>query len=645
MKTRRTLFFLLAGVFALSASTRADLQPRKLRPFPLGSVKPAGWIKEQLEIQANGLSGHLDEFWPDIKDSGWIGGRAEGWERAPYWLDGLVPLAYLLDQPSLKAKAQRFIDYTLSHQAEDGWLGPEKSAKGDYQARDPWPVYVMLKVLTQYHEATSDPRVIPAVTRFLKNLDRQLNERPLFEWNRMRWQDGALSVYWLYEKTGDAWLLELARKMKTQGYNWEAHFRDLPHKERVQKWEHESHVVNNAMGIKSPAVTFRLSGDQRDAEIGRKAIEVLDRYHGQVSGLFSGDENFAGRMPSQGTETCAVVEYLFSLENLLQVIDDPSFGDRLEQIAFNALPAPFKPDMWARQYVQQANQPIVKVSKERIYTTNGEKANLYGLEANYGCCTANMHQGWPKFVTHLWMQTQDGGIAAVAYAPSRLSTTVQGVPISIELITDYPFSSQLKFVVETASPLTFPLHLRIPGWAQSAVLAIDGLQNNLAVKQGSPRFETIKREWKGKTEVVLTLGMTPRIERRYRDAIALWRGPLVFSLKIGEDWRKVAGEEPHADWEVWPTTAWNYGLVIDEKNPQGSIEVEAKELKGNPFSQATTPVTLKVKGRRIPEWRLVKNAADAPPQSPVVSSSPLETLTLIPYGAAKLRITEFPVVK
>jgi hypothetical protein len=256
-----------------------------------------------------------------------------------------------------------------------------------------------------------------------------------------------------------------------------------------------------------------------------------------------------------------------------------------------------------------------------------------------------MHQGWPKFVTHLWMQTQDGGIAAVAYAPSRLSTTVQGVPISIELITDYPFSSQLKFVVETASPLTFPLHLRIPGWAQSAVLAIDGLQNNLAVKQGSPRFETIKREWKGKTEVVLTLGMTPRIERRYRDAIALWRGPLVFSLKIGEDWRKVAGEEPHADWEVWPTTAWNYGLVIDEKNPQGSIEVEAKELKGNPFSQATTPVTLKVKGRRIPEWRLVKNAADAPPQSPVVSSSPLETLTLIPYGAAKLRITEFPVVK
>jgi hypothetical protein len=62
-------------------------------PLTLGSIKPSGWLKDQLRIQRAGLSGHLDEFWPDIKDSAWFGGKAEGWERVPYWLDGIVPLA------------------------------------------------------------------------------------------------------------------------------------------------------------------------------------------------------------------------------------------------------------------------------------------------------------------------------------------------------------------------------------------------------------------------------------------------------------------------------------------------------------------------------------------------------------------------
>jgi len=150
-------------------------------PLPLGSVHPTGWLESQLRIQADGLTGHLDEFWPDIRDSGWIGGEAEGWERAPYWLDGLIPLAYQLDAENLKRKAQRFIDYTLRHQQGDGWLGPEQSVTGNYQTRDPWPVFVMMKAMTQYQEATADDRIVPALLRYLRCLDRQLDERTLFE--------------------------------------------------------------------------------------------------------------------------------------------------------------------------------------------------------------------------------------------------------------------------------------------------------------------------------------------------------------------------------------------------------------------------------------------------------------------------------
>src|SRR5215831_10443493 len=145
------------------------LRPLALRPLPLGSIKPAGWLQKQLRIQADGLSGHLDEFWPDLKDSAWIGGNREGWERGPYWLDGVVPLAYVLDDASLKEKVKRWIDYILEHQHEDGWLGPRRSKEERERPQmDPWPLFVLFKAMLQYEEATKDDRILPAMQKCLK---------------------------------------------------------------------------------------------------------------------------------------------------------------------------------------------------------------------------------------------------------------------------------------------------------------------------------------------------------------------------------------------------------------------------------------------------------------------------------------------
>ena len=139
-----------------AVANRAPLQPGAFLLLPLGSVKPRGWLRGQLEIQANGLGGHLDEFWPDVgPDSAWLGGSGEGWERGPYFLDGLVPLAYLLDDQRLIAKVKPWIEWTLTHQRADGAIGPPKNT-------DWWPNMIMLKVLTQYQEATADPRVVPS---------------------------------------------------------------------------------------------------------------------------------------------------------------------------------------------------------------------------------------------------------------------------------------------------------------------------------------------------------------------------------------------------------------------------------------------------------------------------------------------------
>src|SRR5687767_13092502 len=126
----------------------SKLRPLAFQPLPLGQIKPMGWLLNQLRIQAKGLGGHLDEFWSDVKDSAWVGGKAEGWERGPYWLDGFLPLAVLLDDPHLKARAKRWIDHILNTQHADGWLGPIKgnpSAVSRLSQYDVWPRFIVLK--------------------------------------------------------------------------------------------------------------------------------------------------------------------------------------------------------------------------------------------------------------------------------------------------------------------------------------------------------------------------------------------------------------------------------------------------------------------------------------------------------------------
>ncbi len=628
------------------------LKPVAFRPLALGKVKPLGWLARQLRIQADGISGHLDEFWPDVRDSRWFGGDAEAWERAPYWLDGLIPLAFVLDDATLKEKAARYVDYIVAHQHADGWLGPREmiaaAGRPEDAHYDLWAQLLATKVLAQYHDATGDDRAVEAAEKCLRCLDRHIDTAPLFNWGQFRWFEGLIAIFWLYERTGEPWLLDLAVKLHAQGFDWRSFFARWPLTEPTPKhrWSYMGHVVNNAMAPKAHALWQRVTGDEGDRAAAREMIEKLERFHGMVTGVFTGDECLAGKQPTHGTELCAVVEYAFSLEVLLSVLGDPAFGDRLEKIVFNALPATFSPDMWAHQYDQQVNQVECSVVENRIWNTNGPASNIFGVEPNYGCCTANLSQGWPKFAASLWMQSPDGGLAAVAYAPSRVETEIDGAPVTVALETDYPFRDTLRFTVAVERPISFSLWLRIPEWtAEAAVRVADG-----AVERPQPgTFHRIVREWAGVTEVSLVLPMTPALWRGYNEAVALTRGPLVYALKIGEDWRRINEHEPyrelpHADWEVYPTTPWNYALAIDEATLSEDVAFTEVPVGEMPFSPQGAPVEATVKGRLVPEWGMDHgSAADAPP-SPVTSTEPLESLTLIPYGCTNLRITEFPVL-
>ncbi|MBN1512129.1 MAG: glycoside hydrolase family 127 protein [Phycisphaerae bacterium] len=617
------------------------------RPFPLEAIKPQGWLADQLRIQADGLSGHLDAFWPDIKDSAWIGGDAEGWERMPYWLDGVIPLAWLIDHRPLKQRIIGYLDYILEHQHEDGWLGPRVAEKKE--AADLWSQALALKMLVVYHDATGDERVPACVGKALRMLDRHIDREPLSKWGQFRWFEFLISIYWLYERIGESWLLDLAVKLHAQGFNWQAFFRRWPLTAPTEKkrWNFAGHVVNNAMAIKEGALWWRITGSDDDRKSSCAMIELLDRHHGLPTGVFSGDECLAGTSAIQGTELCAVVEYMYSLEWLVGVLGDPALVDRLELIAFNALPATFSPDMWAHQYDQQVNQIECSIRENRSWNSNGREANIFGLEPNYGCCTANLSQGWPKFAAHLWMRTRSNGIAAIAYAPSRLDTDIDGVPISVTLNTGYPFRQDLNFVVEVGQPIRFPLLLRIPAWAEGATLAIEGKAEQVR-KTGS--FHAVERTWQGKTTIHMSLPMAPRGLPRPGGALSIARGPLLYALHIGEAWRRVNEDQPHrelphADWEVLPTTPWNYALELKDGDFPPDIRFEEHKFEPPVFSPGSPPVTATVTGRRVPDWTEEDGSAKPTPQSPVRSTAPPEELLLIPYGCTNLRIAEFPVLK
>ena len=615
----------------------------------LGSIRPKGWLVSQLQLQANGLSGHLGETWPDVgPTSGWLGGTGESWERGPYYLDGLIPLAYLLEDERLKAKAQKFIDWTINSQASNGMFGPISN-------EDWWPRMVMLKALTQYQEATGDPRVIPMMTRYFAYQLATLPTRPLTSWGKFRWQDQMLTVLWLYDRTADPELLKLMNLLHTQGYDWVGQYDHFRYEERMsstqlalmsklpglQDVKMATHGVNNAEAVKTGAIWSRLSNSSSDRQAALKMISELDRYHGLPNGMFSCDEHLAGRNPSQGSELCSVVEYMFSLEQSLAILGDASLGDRLEKLAFNALPGTMTDDMWAHQYDQQPNQVECSMHREP-WTTNGPESNLYGLEPHFGCCTANFGQGWPKFAASLFMKTAQGGLVAVAYSPCEAHVSLQGAQIHVVEETEYPFRGTIKITVNPSRPLKFPLLLRIPSWAEGAEILVNG-RSESAARAGA--FARVEREWKRGDIVEITFPMQPRVIAGFNGSVSVERGPLVFAYNIGEDWLKLRDRGMTADWQVYPKSRWNYALEVNPSARSHKIAVSENALTNRPFAKEGSPVLLRVTARLLPSWIASDGVAGTLAESPVESDEHDETITLVPYAAAKLRITSFPWIK
>ena len=586
-------------------------------------------MKQQLIIQANGLSGNLDKVWRDVRDSAWIGGDAEGWERVPYWLDGFIPLAYLLDDEDMKARAKKYIDAIIAYQKEDGWICP---CPDERRARyDTWAVLLLSKVLCVYYECSHDERIPSVLYKALKNYCEllQKGEIKLFDWGKYRWYEGFIAIEFLYKRTNEEWLLDLARMLKSQGMDYHT-VKEL-WKRPLNIWKFDTHIVNLAMMLKHEALSCDLLNEEYtdDAEY---LYDLLYEYNGMPAGMFTGDEVLSGISPIQGAELCSVVEMMYAFEHLYAYTGDKKWAERLELLAFNAFPATLSDDMWSHQYDQMSNQiACQRFLGKPIFRTNFFDSHLFGLEPNFGCCTANFNQGWPKLMLSSFMYNGDDVISAIPI-PGVLNHN----GINIELITNYPFENSFRYKIRSDRDFVFTV--RIPTFAKALKV------NGQSEKADDLTFNIKSGDEK---EINVSFEATPYIEKRPLGLNVARYGSLLFALPIEYEKNMLEYERdgverkyPYCDYEYIPKSDWSYGFADSE------LTVEYRGMTDIPFSSVKPPLVLRANLSKI-DWGYEDGydtvCAKVPQSRTAIGKS--ENAVLYPYGCAKLRMTEMPFVE
>lgn len=611
-----------------------------------------------MNSKKQGLTGHLGEIssWLSKEDNAWInkdGKGAYGWEELPYWLKGYANIGYMLDDKSMIKEARFWIEKVLNNQRPDGDFGPLVVKNG---SRDLWTNMPMLWCLQSYFEFSGDKRVLEFMTRYFK-WQMQLPDENFLEdyWEKSRGGDNLTSVYWLYNRTGENWLLELATKIDRNTANWRQ-LNNLPN------W----HNVNIAQCFREPAIYYQQSKKQEDLQASYNNFNLIRSIFGQVpGGMFGADENARKGYddPRQAIETCGLVEQITSNNMMMQISGDTYWAENTEDIAFNTFPAAFMPDYKSLRYLTAPNL-VVSDAQNHSPGIDNNGPFLMMNPFSSRCCQHNHTAGWVYYAENAWMATPDNGLYMQLYTAGKLKAKVaDGTEVEITTKTNYPFEEQIEFTIITPNQVDFPLYLRIPKWCKRPFVKIN--RKMIPIQTRGEDFIKIEGSWKNGDIVILDLPMELRVQKweKNKNSISVYHGPLSYSLLIKENyirknsretaigdsrWQATADPEKWPSYEIHPASDWNYGLIVDNTRVEESFKVirKAWPKDNHPFTPASVPIEIKATGKKISSWRLDQFGLCATlPDSPVTTKEPATELILIPMGAARLRISSFPVVE
>ncbi len=625
---------------------REPLLPSPLIKLPAGSIEPRGWLRKQLELQADGFLGHLPEISPFARreNNAWLNPEGTGhghWEEVPYWFRGYISLGYLLEDERIMDDAREWVEAVIESQREDGFFGPRRNLNETRGDHDMMPNMFMMFALRTYYEYTGDERILELLGDYF-SWQLAMPDDKFFSggWQVPRNADNMDSVFWLYNITGGEELLELTDKLRRTGASWMRAPGGGRH-----------HNVDFSQGFRKPAQFYPQNADPAYLEQVYKNYDAIYDIYGNVpGGMFAGDE-FARpgfTDPRNAIESCGVAEMILSANILLRVSGDLLWADRLENIVFNTLPATMTADMKGLRYLTSVNH---------IYSDRRNKApeianagDMMSMNPySHRCCQHNISMAWPYYAENIWKATPGNGLAAMSYNTSRVTARVgDGTEVTVAQATRYPFDGRIRMVIESdADDLRFPLYLRVPGWCDEPALAINGVSQDIEGRGRS--FIMIDRAWSKGDRVDLTLPMEVSVKRweKQRDSASVNYGPLTFSVKIGEEYVTYGGSEQWPARDINPITPWNYGLVLGEDGSSAGFEVVRQPWPENNmvFTHEGSPLLMRARVKRIPNWTDTgMGLAGRMQHSPIRSGESEEIINLIPMGAGRLRLASFPVI-
>ena len=672
-----TLLVVLLGAGSVFAADR--LYPTKeMRVFeslPAGAVEPQGWLRDWAVSAKDGYTGVMQDVHKEFQNA-WradfaptcpVGDWPRGswsFEGGGYWFDGLVRLAYALHDEKLIALAKERIQPVLDNANPKGigyfyWF--DRFNPKDCQAIRPdngwgiWANGLYGRTIAAYYDASSDPKALQALCWGCDDVDANLIATRGVGFA----PTNIINAYDCYTFSGNKKVQQtldavFAPDSWDTFHSWK-YYRVPPTPQHWDgqrfidnSWNYNYHgAVDNEI-LTNWIIGYLWTGKTEYRDTAAAWGRLLDEKGLQPYGALVEDEWLGRTGAYRSTETCALANELFRRIQFFKVLGNAQALDQIERLFFNAGAGMVSRDFTKHVYLQTPNRTHGGTCR----TNYGGVSGLGVFQRWHGplCCTAALNKVLPFYIQHQWMTTLDGGLAAVLYAPNKLTAKAGGATVVIDSQTEYPFGETITMKINPEKAAAFPLLLHIPGWCKNPTVALNG--DPVAVQPDANGFVRIERTWAAGDAVVLNFPMKPafekgidqnttpkamywcEIEKDQWGAIpfgSVTYGPLLFAYPVAEKDENTPAEN----------APWQFALRPDFDASQ--IEVTRQSMPERWDWRVDAPIQLKIKAQAA-SWAFNPNVPLLPTPEQVETKGE-QVITLVPYGCAKLRVSMFPFTK